>query len=244
MSGDRGGHTLADRVLESPVTWLITALNLGIFAIAWTKGEHEGGSLSGATLISYGAMERYHIWSGDYWRLLTAVFLHVGWIHLLWNSWIMFSWCAEIERTVGSLWFVFAYLTTGIGASAVSVLGHPAFGAGASGAGFGMIAVTLSILYRRAGSWDSFISSPGVKQVLVNTGIWVVIGISMVSARMDNYAHLGGFAFGVPCGLLLENRRGRNRPLWLAGLAAYIFVWVGVVVAACIPGLGIGRPGG
>jgi rhomboid protease GluP len=237
----RAARSLADRVLESPITWLITAINLGVFTIAWIQGEHGGESLSGETLLSYGAMERYRVWAGDYWRLLTAVFLHVGWIHLLWNTWGLFGWCASIERTVGSLWFAFAYLTTGIGASAVSVLAHPAFGAGASGAGFGMISVTLSILYRRAGSWDSFISNPFVKQVLVNTAIWVVIGFTAL--RMDNYAHLGGFVFGIPAGLIVESRRGRNRRLWIAGLAAYILVWLGVVVASCIPGLGFGNPG-
>ena len=119
------------------------------------------------------------------------------------------------------------------------VLAHPAFGAGSSGAGFGMIAVILALLYRRAGSWEAFISNPAAKTMLVNTGIWVLIGFSG-AIRMDNYAHLGGFAFGIPCGLLLETRRGRSRGRWIAGLAAYIFVWLGVVVAACIPGLGFG----
>jgi len=242
MSGERRG-SFADYILESPITWLITAINLGVFLIAWSRGESARGSLSGETLVSYGAVHRLLVQQGgDYWRLITAVFLHVGWIHLLWNAWAMFGWCASIEKTVGSTWFAFAYVTTGVGASAVSVLGHLALSAGASGAGFGMVAVTLSILYRRAGSWDSFISSPFVKQILINTGLWVVIGFTALSA-MDNFAHLGGFAFGLPCGLLLENRRGRHRGRWIAGLAAYILVWLGVVVAACVPGLGFGRPG-
>ena len=235
----RGESSLADRILESPITWLFTAINLGVFTIAYLHGESQGERLSGETLLGYGAMERYHVWGGEYWRLLTAVFLHVGWIHLLWNTWALFSWCASIEKTVGSVWFAFAYITTGIGASAVSVLAHPAFGAGSSGAGFGMIAVILALLYRRAGSWEAFISNPAAKTMLVNTGIWVLIGFSG-AIRMDNYAHLGGFAFGIPCGLLLETRRGRSRGRWIAGLAAYIFVWLGVVVAACIPGLGFG----
>ncbi|MBV8880915.1 MAG: rhomboid family intramembrane serine protease, partial [Planctomycetaceae bacterium] len=102
MNGARGAHTLADRVLESPLTWLITAVNLGIFVIAWLHSEHVEGRLSGEGLLAYGAMERYHVWSGEYWRLLTAVFLHVGWIHLLWNAWGLFGWCADIEKTVGS----------------------------------------------------------------------------------------------------------------------------------------------
>jgi rhomboid protease GluP len=240
MSGERRGASIADYLLESPVTWFFTAINFGVFIIAYLHGEHyDWNLLTGETLLTYGAMERYRIWSGDYWRLMTAVFLHLGWIHLLWNTWAMFGWCAAIERTVGSAWFAFAYLTTGIGASAVSVFVHPAFGAGSSGAGFGMIAVILALLYRRAGNWNAFMMDPTAKSMIVNTGIWVAIGFSGM-LRMDNYAHLGGFAFGIPVGLLLEARRGRKRAAWIAGLAAYLVVWLGVVVAACVPGLGLG----
>lgn len=237
MRGDRGLASAADRILESPLTWLITAVNLGVFIIAWMDTEHAGWSLSSEGLLSYGAMERFHIWSGDYWRLLTCVFLHVGWMHLLWNTYGMFGWCADMERTVGSAWFAFGYLTTGVGASAVSVLGHPAFGAGASGAGFGMIGMLLSLLYRREASWNGFISSPHVRNILANTGIWVLIGMSGIM-RMDNYAHLGGFAFGILCGLVVGRRRGRAQTQWIVSLVAYILVWCGVVAASCVPGWG------
>ena len=231
--------SFGDRVLQSPVTWLVTAINLGTFVIAATQGEMNGLNLSPATLLHYGALERDLVWSGDYWRLLTAVFLHVGWIHLLWNTWAMFGWCASIERAVGSGAFAFAYLSTGIGAFAVSVLAHPAFSAGASGAGFGMIAVTLAMLYRRFGSWGSFMGNPQVRQVLGMTLAWVVIGFTATGVRMDNFAHLGGFALGVPCGLLLEARRGARRPAWIASVAAYSIGVAALVVAACIPGLGL-----
>lgn len=234
--GPRGG-ALADRILESPITWLFFALNLGIFGLATTKGERFGESLSRETLLAFGALERYLIWNGEPWRLLSAVFLHVGWIHLLLNLFGIFPRCLDIEKTVGSAWFAFAYVTTGVGASAVSVISHHAFGAGASGAGFGMFAVSLAMIYRREGTWNNFITNPFARRVLANLAIWTVIGF-VVMRNMDHHAHVGGFLFGIPCGLLLETRRGRKRTLWMTGLAAYIFVWVGIVVAACIPGLG------
>jgi len=243
MIGGRIGHSLADRILQSPITWLITAINLGVFIIAYL---HDGGAREGLsleTIVAYGGCSRYRVQGGDYWRLLTAVFLHGGWVHLIVNSVFMFGWCADLERTVGSLWFSLAYFTTALGASAVSVLGHPVLSVGASGAGFGIVAVTLSILYRRAGSWESFMSSPGVRRVLGFTILLLVVGFTMLSHLLDNYAHLGGFALGIPCGLVLENRRGRSRPLWIAGLVAYMVVVTGLVVVACIPGMGLGRPG-
>src|SRR5262249_48264736 len=160
------------------------------------------------------------------WRLVTAVFMHAGWVHLLLNTYMLFTWGGEVERTVGSIWFTFAYVSTGIGASAVSVLGHNVLSVGASGALFGIVAVVLSILYRRIGSWDSFIANPGVRQIVINLFIWLVIGFGFLGGALDNYAHLGGFAFGIPCGLLLEARRGKHRGRWIAGLAAYMVVWL------------------
>jgi len=231
----RGGHSIADRILEIPITCLFTAIVLGVFVIAWTHGEHAGGSLSIDTLRSYGAVKRFLVWNGDYWRLLTAVFMHAGWIHILLNTYMLFTWGGEVERTVGSVWFTFAYVTTGIGASAVSVLCQNVTSVGASGALFGIIGVVLAILYRRVGSWESFMANPMARQILFQALAWILIGFSFLRGSIDNYAHLGGFAFGIPCGLLLEGRRGRKRNRWIAGLAAYILVWLGVVVAACVP---------
>ena len=240
MNGSRAGSSFVDRLLLSPVTWLVTALNVGLFILSWLRDAGRGESVGTETLLAFGASMRYYVQGGEYWRLLTAVFLHGGWIHLVWNTWVMFGWCASIERTAGSLWFAFAYVTTGIAGFAISVLFREGPSVGASGAAFGMIAVALGLLYRRAGGWNAFLSTPSVKQILVNAGLWILIGFTMLQG-VDNWAHLGGFAFGLPCGLLVESRQGRRRPAWIAGLAAYLVVWAGVVVAACTPGMGLNR---
>jgi rhomboid protease GluP len=220
MREGRGHSPVVDWIMESPLSWLLTALNLGIFIIAWSRGGHEGSGLDADALFAFGAIARSRVWyGGEYWRLLTAAFLHVSWFHLLWNVVGMFPRCKDVERTVGMGWFAFAYLTTAIGASAVSLLCHRVLGAGASGAAFGMSGVTLALLYRREGSWEHFISNSYVRRVLGWTLIWVAIGYTSMTG-MDNYAHLGGFAFGIPCGLILENRHGRKRPRWIAAVAA------------------------
>lgn len=240
MAREREGDGLVDIVNRSPLTWLITAINLGIFTLAWIRGGSSGLGVDVEVLLSLGASNRAYVQDGDYWRLLTAVFLHSDWIHVLVNSVFMFSWCATVERTVGPGWFAFAYLTMGSGSFAASVLGRPYTSVGASGAGFGMIAVVLAMLYRREGNWNSFISNPYVRSILSQVAFWILIGF-FVFRGMDNVAHVGGLVLGVLCGLILERRRGRREVKWMLTLGAYILVWAGVVVASCIPGMGFGQ---
>lgn len=233
----REGSSAIDRILQSPLTWFISALNVGMFLLTWVRDGSHGMSIEGETLRAYGATSRFLIQHGEPWRLLTAMFLHGSWFHMLANVIFMFSWCAAVERHSGSAWFAFAYLTTGIGAFAISALSKPGGSVGASGAGFGLIGVFLALLYRREGSWDRFISNPGVRSILSQAGFWILAGFFFIRG-MDNAAHLGGIAFGVPCGLLLGSRQGRRRPAWIAALAAYILVFLGVVILACLPGMG------
>ena len=54
-------------------------------------------------------------------------------------------------------------------------------------------------------------ANPGARQILIQAVVWILIGFGFMRGTLDNYAHLGGFAFGIPCGLLLEGRRGRKR---------------------------------
>lgn len=240
MGRSREGSFLGNVVNECPLTWFIAALNVGIFVLAWVRSGAAGASVETEVLLKLGASMRIFVQLGaEWWRLLTAVFLHANWLHLLFNVTFMFSWCAAIEKSVGSGWFAFAYLTTGIGGFAVSVLGKEGPSVGASGAGYGMLAVALALLYRREGSWDRFTANPFVRQVVISSVFWTLLTLATVS-RLDHYAHAGGFVLGAACGLVLGRRRGRDEVKWMLSLAAYILVWVGVVVAACIPGVGLG----
>lgn len=237
MSDGRSGVSFVDRILQSPLTWLISALNVGIFLLTWFRGESHRASVDGEVLESYGWMVRHLIQHGEPWRLLTAMFLHSDWLHMAVNVVFMFSLCAAVERYSGAGWFAFAYLTTGIASFAVSALVQPYPSVGASGAAFGILGVFLALIYRREGSWDAFISNPGVRSMLVQAGGWILMSYFLFP-RVDNSAHIGGFLFGFPCGLVMGNRQGRRRPAWIASLAAYVLVWLGVVALACTPGMG------
>lgn len=216
-------------LLDSPATSAISAINVLWFLFVTAHGDTRNPE----TLIRFGATERSRIWrEGESWRLLTSCFLHIGWLHMLWNTYMMFGWCAHVEEKLGSIPFALAYLMTGIGASASSVLGHRAISAGASGAGFGMIGVTLMIEYRRLGSWDLFFSDPMAVSILRSTAIWILLGIFVIRG-MDNFAHVGGLVFGLLAGTALSLGPGdpRRIPVVLAVLA----VWLVVVFASLTP---------
>src|SRR5258708_4977190 len=138
-------------LLSAPATWVISIFNVIWFLYVTMHGDTRNPD----TLVRFGATERYRIWNeGESWRLVTSCFLHIGWIHLLWNTYMMFGWCSHVEEKLGSVRFVMTYLMSGIGASAVSVLGHRAISAGAPGAGFGAFRATRLIA-------DPAASTPG-----------------------------------------------------------------------------------
>lgn len=208
----------------TPLTVLIAVANAAVFLVA----EAHGSTTDTETLLRFGASERSQIWEGEVWRLITATFLHIGWIHLLWNTYVLFLLCRGVERLFGSWRFGLAYLLTGIGASAVSVLCHDAVSAGASGAGFGMIGIFFVLMFRRLGGWGPFFADKTVRLNLMLIGAWIVLGFVV---RFDNFAHLGGLSFGVLIGILYV--RPPKRRTMLAP-AVFGLLWAGTVMSATV----------
>lgn len=161
-----------------------------VFALA----ERTGSTNQSATLIRFGAVWRELVWRGEYWRLATSMFLHIGAIHLLWNGYYGFRISTPIERAIGSGRFSALYLLSGIAGSAASVIGHNAVSAGASGALFGLIGFQVAVLRVRLGSFRAMWDEPEIRRQLSWVGAWFVLG---AFAGFDNYAHAGGFAFGL-----------------------------------------------
>jgi rhomboid protease GluP len=210
--------SLGDRIRNAPVTFAICAINLAYFLYV----EAHGSTTNVLDLVRFGALERSHVWAGEYWRFITPVFLHIGWIHLLWNTYALVGWCAPVERAIGHLRFVFVYLATGMGACAVSLLAHDVTGAGASGAAFGIVGVTLALRWRALGSWEAFKADRWVRSTAVTIVLWTVLGFTAV--RMDNFAHGGGLLTGALLGVILVRGPSMKR-------AARVVAWVAFGVA-------------
>lgn len=147
------------------------------------------------------------MWQGEWWRLFTGMFLHIGPVHLLWNLYAGWSWCAPLERRIGTLRYLPLYLGSGVVASAFSVIGHDVVAAGASGAMFGIIGALLALDRLELGSWKALQAKQSRNLTMI--ALWLAIG---PFAGFDNWAHAGGLVAGAAFGWLLHDpQRGAAR---------------------------------
>ena len=140
---------------------------------------------------------------GQYWRLLTSIFLHGGALHLIFNMICLWRAGPLVERLYGSVGFAVLYLVAGLGGSIASAWWHPTVvGVGASGAIFGVIGALLAFLLLHG----SAIPVAALKPLRASTLLFVFYNLApgLLSTRIDNAAHLGGLASGFVAGLLLR----------------------------------------
>jgi len=160
-------------------------------------------ALLGDAFILRFASRPIEIAAGEWYRLLTPIFLHaplgarLGILHILFNMYILRIYGPQVEENFGSLRFVVLFLVTGFlgGAASYAFGACNTLGVGASGAIFGIVGVLLVLLYNRRTS--TFISDY-MRSLLFFIGINLVFG--SVVAGIDNLAHIGGLASGVLLG--------------------------------------------
>lgn len=173
------------------ISYSIFALNIIIFVLMTLAG----GSENHLTLMAFGGKENALIDAGEVWRFVTPIFLHIGFLHLAFNSYALWIIGPQVEKLYGGPRFLLLYLLTGIAGAAASYWAHPFVpSAGASGAIFGLLGVLLvfSVKYRR--TVPAFFSRALGKGILLTVGINLVIGYMI--PQVDNAAHLGGLVSG------------------------------------------------
>jgi rhomboid protease GluP len=175
------------------LTYVLLVLN-GLVFLAMTA---LGGSTNTNVLIFFGAKYNPLIAQGQYWRLVSSMFLHIGLLHLLFNSYALYALGVDVERRLGPARFIVLYLLAGVGGSVLSYVGNDHLSAGASGAIFGLIgAITVYfVVYREQfGGW-------GRRRL---TNLAGVIGLNLVyglaNTGIDNFAHIGGLLVGALLG--------------------------------------------
>lgn len=153
--------------------------------------EMNGDSTSVETLIAYGA--KYNpaiILDGEWWRLITSMFIHIGFLHLALNMLAVFYLGNAIEKIFGSARFLFIYFIAGLGGSIASFAFTTSISAGASGAIFGLFGAFLyfGIKHKRL-----FFQTIGTSILLI-LAINLVIGLTI--EQIDMAAHVGGLIAG------------------------------------------------
>jgi rhomboid protease GluP len=192
------------------VTYVLLAINVLVF-LAMTVA---GGSRNTAVLIWFGAKDNALITQGQVWRLLTSIFLHIGPLHLFFNSYALFIFGVEVERVYGSARFLAIYLLAGLYGSLVSFALGPNLSAGASGAIFGLLGVMVAYFRRHRETFGER-GRQHLMSLLGVAGFNLVLGFTLPG--IDNLAHLGGLASGAILGWLLAPQYGvqadeRGRP--------------------------------
>ncbi len=170
-----------------PVTYILLFLNIVVYIMLMLFG----GSQNSAVLITFGANYAPLVISGQIWRLVTAMFLHAGLEHLVFNMMTLFLLGAYIEPLLGSGRFLAAYLLSGLGGGIFSFALNKGLSVGASTALFGLFGVYLMF-------GESFRQNPYIKMMARQFLILVVInlGLDLFDSSIDIWGHIGGLLAG------------------------------------------------
>jgi rhomboid protease GluP len=146
----------------------------------------------------------------QYWRLISACFLHIGFLHIAFNGWALAVFGPGLEKILGRGRFLLVYILTGIVGGIISATMNPSVvSAGASGAIFGLVGAIWSVLLRRKAS------SAAIQQIIWIVGLNFAWGLRPGS-HIDNWAHGGGLAAGFLLGYVIP-AKGDLRASWDRG---------------------------
>ncbi len=139
---------------------------------------------------------------GEWWRLATCTFIHIGILHLFMNMVVLWSVGGLLERLVGRAGFLAAYAVSGLAGSMASSWWSPSVtSAGASGAVFGVLGCIVGLLARDRRSVPAAARSRIVRMAAVFIGYNLLFGLSVPG--IDMAAHIGGLLAGFGCGIVL-----------------------------------------
>lgn len=170
------------------ITNLIILINVLIFAMMHIFGN---GSLDNKTLVDFGSNVRELVLNGEYYRLISSLFIHIGIIHLVCNMYCLYVVGSEIESFYGKAKYIIIYLLSGLCGSLLSILTTENISAGASGAIFGLFGSLLYFGYHYRVYLGSVLKSQVIPLIIFNLALGFLI------PGVDIGAHIGGLIGGV-----------------------------------------------
>ncbi len=217
----------------TPVSYALLTANFLVF-LAMFATEQQGTVTDFGRLLTGGNQQALVAWGadvsalvaqGEWWRLVSAIFIHIGIIHLLFNSYALMFIGPLLEELLGKERFLVSYLATGVIGFGLSNWYYPPWlvTAGASGAVFGMIAMAV-VLSRRWGSWGQIL-----QQQLVH---WIVYAFVFgIFIGANNAAHFGGALAGAALAFALPNPN-RHQETPFQGLLWRVLYWSSLAAIA------------
>lgn len=218
-------------------TIILLAINFGLFIAMLLLNNKLGGggswTIGGQVIDAFGAMTRIRIIVNDeWWRLITAGFLHGSVLHLLMNSWVLFDLGAQTERVFGTARYLVIYLLSSVGGFYLSFAMYTQLSVGSSAALAGLIGAMMAFAKRTNQSliWSFYLR-------------WVIIlaVFGLLVEGVDNYAHLGGLISGFLIGWVAASSHVNRdiETLWklaaalccLASAGALAFAYLRIVRA-------------
>ncbi len=208
-------RSFRQRVQQLPgrawVTPTLVALNLIAYVVACVLSG--GVILDPYELHRLGANSGLYTTQGEWWRLLTGTFLHIGLPHLAFNMWALWNAGRLTERLFGSGPYLVIYLLTGVLASLASTVWNPhLMSVGASGAVFGVLGALLAFVLRGNGLPRAI-----VRAHRLSTFLFVAFNLVLgaLNPSVDNAAHVGGLLSGLVLGWVLARptQDRQSRPL-------------------------------
>ena len=184
------------------VSWAIVAANVIVFAVDGILSG-SGSPLNGGSgpLSRAGYIFGPDVADGEWWRLITAAFLHLGLLHILFNMYALWLFGPIMEQMYGHVEFAVIYLLCALGGNVLTILAAPDNPAlGASGAIFGLFGLAFVVSRRR-----HLLLGPQARAVLSRVGTLLVLNlfITFTVPAISWTGHVGGLAVGALIGLLL-----------------------------------------
>jgi rhomboid protease GluP len=178
-------------------TVIILLINFGLYVATVVYSMRSGNpdavmGIDGQTLFAFGAKFRRAIFAGQWWRLVTAGFLHGGLMHILMNSWVLFDLGTQVEEVYGTGRLIVFYFVATVFGFLASTYWYPGLSVGASAGLFGLIGAMIALGVRH----QTTALGSAIRGMYIRWAVYGLLFGLLPMFQVDNAAHIGGLAAG------------------------------------------------
>jgi len=210
----------AKSIFEQVKKPYVTYFFMTVCIIMFVLMEIFGSSENTQTLIEFGATFNVAIEAGEWWRLITPIFLHIGFLHLIMNVFSLYYIGTMVEKLYGHWRYTVIFLVSGIVGCLASFLTNPTLAAGASGAIFGMFGALIFF----------GINYPKVFMKTIGGSILSLLAINLafgfILDGVDNAGHIGGLVGGFLISSIVSLPGKYQMKYAFGGLLAFIVSFI------------------